>query len=141
MNSPVRTAEPRARTLRVPLTPLIDVVFILLLFFMLSSSFVRHQQIEFGAQPVAGDDSQPEEPRRVLLFADGRVRVAGEALTVSDPALDARLAGFAEEAVQVVVTATPDTPMQALVSLLDRVRAAGVTRLDLSESHDPEAGS
>jgi len=127
------------RPLRVSLTPLIDVVFILLLFFMLSSSFVRFQQIEFSSS--ADDESSvsaaPDESHRVLLHADGEVSVNEQRFNVDDPALSEQLKQWLEKAVTVTVTAEADASVQRLVSLLDHLRQQGITQLDLSESWQP----
>lgn len=49
---PLRYQQPSRR---LPLTPLIDCVFILLVFFMLQTNFLRHQEIEFAkAAGVSG---------------------------------------------------------------------------------------
>lgn len=58
-----------ARRRRLPLTPLVDVIFLLLLFFMLSSTFARHAEVELnfaGAAP-----GPPTQPVFVRLADDG----------------------------------------------------------------------
>lgn len=125
--------EHRARVLRVPLTPLIDVVFILLMFFMLSSSFVRFHQLEFHAVG-SGAVSEAPESARVLLETDGRLRIGAEVYDITDLRFERELARWRDESVTVVVAARPEVPVQTLVDLLDRLRDAGIQTLNLSES-------
>lgn len=125
--------EHRRRVLRVPLTPLIDVVFILLMFFMLSSSFVRFHQVEFRAAG-AGEAVESADPVRLLLETDGRLRVGTEVLDPAGARFARELAQWREDSATVVVAARSEVPLQALVDLLDRLRDAGIQALNLSES-------
>jgi biopolymer transport protein ExbD len=126
----------KRRVLRVPLTPLIDVVFILLLFFMLSSSFVRYRGIEFNAAAAGASESR-EEPQRVFLYEDGRVSLGETKWTVDSDAFREQLKQWRDEDVNVVVTPAAGTIIQTVVGLLDRIHVEGISRLNLSESFTP----
>ncbi|QDG77389.1 biopolymer transporter ExbD [Labrenzia sp. PHM005] len=60
----------------ISLTPLVDVIFLLLLFFMLSSTFSRFGQVEIGA-PAAGGGSGAM-PKAILSIKPGLMRLNGE---------------------------------------------------------------
>jgi len=65
------------RRKKISLTPLIDIVFILLLFFMLSSSFKRWQVIDLTSAQASehpGDESELE-PLFLLLYESGEVKL------------------------------------------------------------------
>jgi biopolymer transport protein ExbD len=71
--------EATSRARRLSLTSLIDVIFLLLLFFMLSSTFTRFAEVEIsGGEAVGGATGQPD----ILL------RLADEGLTVNGLAID-----------------------------------------------------
>lgn len=125
--------EHARRVLRVPLTPLIDVVFILLLFFMLSSSFARQQQIEFKAS-AAGTPLQQDEARRLLLHPRARVEVGDRLVEIGSAAYENLLAGWQREPRPITVAALQGVPVHELVALLDGLRAAGLANVDLAES-------
>jgi len=63
------------------MTPMIDIVFLLLIFYLVSNTMQRDQQ-ERGVTPPASTIGQPQdaEGRHVVfnVFADGRMRVAGQ---------------------------------------------------------------
>lgn len=126
--------DEQRRTLHVPLTPLIDVVFIMLLFFMLSSTFIRYQQIGFSSASTGAAEVVPDT-RSVLVAADGGFDVDGQRYVPGTPDSDALFAGWQRDNANVVVTARADTPVQTLISVLDGIRAAGVVNLKLSESY------
>lgn len=79
---PLEFATPVRRPL--PLTPLIDVVFLLLLFFMLASVFQKEGEIEIAA--AGSNASAPSTTRPVLVrvHADGRIDVNGESVSADD---------------------------------------------------------
>ncbi|WP_164513306.1 ExbD/TolR family protein [Thiosocius teredinicola] len=124
----------RRPTLHVPLTPLIDVVFIMLLFFMLSSTFVRYQQIGF-ASASTGSVEQVPDTRSVLVAADGSFDADGQRHVPGTALTDALFADWKRSDANVVVTAHADTPVQTLIRVLDSLRAAGIANLKLSESY------
>lgn len=131
-NSGFRTAG-RQRQL-ISLTPLIDVVFILLVFFMLASSFLDWRAIELSA-PGASSGGEPLEDAVLVEVRKDGIRLSGEALTRE--ALVQRMRDLlARDADRRVLVKTSDgVVMQETVAVLDRLTAAGVT--DLSLIADP----
>lgn len=125
---------PRRRQL-ISLTPLIDVVFILLIFFMLASSFLDWRTIPL-ATPAAGSRVASDlTPLQVRIHLDGRLVFEGEALELGQlrAAVRGRLAD--EPGRSVVVRPDDAVPLQRVVEVLDRVRdsGAGSVRLDRGE--------
>ncbi|MEM9783507.1 MAG: biopolymer transporter ExbD [Pseudomonadota bacterium] len=127
---PQRLASRPRRRLRISLTPLIDVVFILLIFFMLASSFLDWRSIRLTSAPAGFGASGVEGALLLDLTADGP-RLSGVAL--SDEALRDQLAGRIERDPEqrVLVRPRPDVEMQRMVDLLDTVAAAGVRNIAL----------
>ena len=118
----------QSRRTRISLTPLIDVVFILLMFFMLTSSFTRERQLELAAPVVDQAVTSESSPLRLLLSADGALATPKDPITVlSEQALLRRL----EKTRSVVLQPREDTDVQDIVSAMTRLRALGVTRLSL----------
>ncbi len=121
-----------SRALRPPLTALIDVVFILLLFFMLSSSFVRERQVEVKA--ASGGVANTAVPLRLIVRADGHVTVGGNDFALDSAAFAAEIQRWKLADSAIVVSAESDTAVQLLVTVLDRFAAAGLSRFSLAES-------
>jgi biopolymer transport protein ExbD len=117
------------RTL-IGLTPLIDVVFILLVFFMLASNFRNWRAIGLDA-PARGGGQGDGITVVLLLAADGRAVLDGEA--VAGEALGRRLAALAARAEPppVVVRAEPGVALQRAVDALAAARGAGLARVTL----------
>jgi biopolymer transport protein ExbD len=107
-------AVPFARR-RLPLTPLIDVIFLLLLFFMLTSTFVRFGEIELSATvPGTG---QPGE-RSEISF----VQLGAHRLTVNGVPVDIGAIAGELQPGRVLVSLDADASAQRLVDLLAEIR-------------------
>lgn len=129
------TSPPRRRA-RVSLTPLIDVVFILLVFFMLASSLLDWRSIEMDT--AAKTAAKPAKSESVIVepLTDG-IRLGGE--TVALDTLTERLRRRVEKTPdqRVLVKPAPGVVLQDAIIVLDRLSAAGVTNMSLIRSRKP----
>lgn len=120
----------------VTLTPLIDVVFLLLIFFMVTTTFVRESAMDIQLpEASAGEEAQEELPPSVLVHEDGRYRVgerdiAAGAENELRSALEQLLKEAPEEGLYVVADA--EAPHQAVVTAMDLARRLGVSRLSIA---------
>jgi len=123
-------SRPRRRA-RIGLTPLIDVVFILLVFFMLASSFIDRRAIEVNAPAAALGGSSLEGALLIELRETG-LRLGGR--QVSEAGLAARLAEHAARNPdqRVLIKPAPGVSLQRAVLLLDRVVAAGLAKVSFT---------
>ncbi|MEZ5530682.1 MAG: biopolymer transporter ExbD [Porticoccaceae bacterium] len=122
-----------SRRNRISLTPLIDVVFILLMFFMLTSSFTREKQLELSA-PVASQELQVvTEVERLVVGASGgleSLRSAGQELS------DDRLRELLADGRPVVLQPRREATVQNIVSAMSHLRELGVSRLSLANLYE-----
>ena len=128
--SPRLWDKPARRRPLISLTPLIDVVFILLVFFMLASSFLDWRAIELNVPIRVAGSASAERALRVEVLADG-LRLAGEPLTLDALAarMRERLAATPDQAV--LIQPARGVPLQRTVEVLDRLTAAGVANMSL----------
>ena len=119
-------ARPRRRP---SLTPMIDVVFLLLVFFMLAARFGQDGAIGITA---AGGNAPYSGPPRLVGIEAGSLTLNGVEL-----ALDALPAALSEltgaPADTIVLRAGPSADLQALTEVLSVLSAAGFTSLVLAE--------
>lgn len=128
----------------IGLTPLIDVVFILLLFFVVTTTFTRETQLRVDL-PEAASGAPPEaEPKQleVLIDAEGNFTLNGQALMVSD--LNSLTAALNKESggdvsLPLVISADAQTPHQAVVVAMDAAGRLGFSRLRITTVEAPEA--
>ena len=112
---------------RPNLTPMIDVVFLLLVFFMLASRFGTDLALPLSVASSGAAYSGP--PRLVDLSAES-LRLNGTAIDPNDLA-EALRALTDSPADAIILRAGEGADVQALVALMGRLSAAGFTRLVL----------
>ena len=125
-------ASPRPKQL-ISLTPLIDVVFILLLFFMLSSTFSRSQQIELKTAS-AGEKQQQTKSVNAVLLSDNEITLSGVSYHPASTEFSRELTKLVTDNKPVYLTAAKDVEIQQLISLIDRMHETGISNLNLRES-------
>ena len=132
---------PVARRRRIPLTPLIDVIFILIMFFLLSSTFGvwRPLEVSLGrGAPAGGTETQSVATVPAVLIVvkavqgEGRsaVTVNGRDLALAD--LAAELNRLAKAgAKDAVLLPAKGTDFQQIVRILDEARTSNLTSVRL----------
>ncbi len=118
----------------IDLTPLIDMVFILLIFFLVTSSFIRESTI----------DVQRPKAKTAVLDQDPKVTVtitADSQIWLNDAPVDIRLLrtrleqlGLAGAQGSAVILADAATPTGLLVKTMDQIRLAGITSISVAAS-------
>lgn len=113
------------------LTPLIDIVFLLLVFFMLTSHFVREENIKVDlpvAQSGAPDDSDYVQ---VVIDAQGRILLRDHFIDISElgPRLQEELAQQSEKVVR--IRGDRAATLGLAVGVLDAARNAGAEGVDI----------
>lgn len=114
----------------VALTPLIDVVFILLVFFMLSTRFGLWQDLPVHVTSPTSTPVQAEDDQRLIrIQSDGHVQLDGETLSLEQ--LAQALQASPERTTR--VSGADDAPIQAILRVVDILNEAGVddARLEL----------
>lgn len=121
-------APPRRRL--ISLTPLIDVVFILLVFFMLASNFNDWRRLSL-ATPTPGKAGHSAEGALLVRVSAATLDLDARPLTLDELAsiVGQRVAARPEQRVR--VQAGSEVSVQRLVDVLDRLQAAGAVNLSL----------
>lgn len=117
----------------VNITPLIDVVFLLLIFFMVSTTFKDNSEIEITL-PKASQAPQETLPQSIELTIDAegqyyvnQQRLVNTQLETIKRALK-QVAGEQESPV-IIIKADAKTPHQAVISAMDAARQLGFSKL------------
>ena len=114
------------------LTPLIDIVFLLLVFFMLTAHFVRDEGLPIELPEAASAVSlENNKPIEIAISSDGKITHAGEQLNPEqlETALAALLATKLEK--RVVIRGDVGASLGDSVKVLDAARQAGAAGVDI----------
>jgi biopolymer transport protein ExbD len=124
----------RKQTARFMLVPLIDVIFLLLTFFMLSSSIEPYSSVmlgEYGQEAESSvEPATPARPDLVLSVSRGGIQANGNSIALADVA--ATLAALRREGAETVIVFTRATAtVQDIVTVLDALRKASFTSVTI----------
>jgi biopolymer transport protein ExbD len=128
------------------LTSLIDVVLLLLIFFMVSTTFVSESRLKIQL-PQTGAEPAPEsqrDPIEVAVTASGEFRVDGKTLLNTSPAtLSAAVAKVAGERRDVPITIRADARAthQSVVTAMDVVGRLGFRAINIATVNEPAAAA
>lgn len=114
----------------ISLTPLIDVVFILLVFFMLASSFLDWRSITLDPPKQTGGSPSLEQAVLIEVREDG-LRLGGEVMSLDRVASRAAALLLKKPDRPVLVRPDDGVPVQDVVVVLDALTAGGVGNLSL----------
>lgn len=120
----------------ITLTPLIDVVFLLLIFFMVSATFRQETELELELPQAAREASaERERPLEVAIDAHGRIFVAGG--QVEPPTLAVLVAALRDVAAgrtdqPLLLRADGTAPHRLVVRVLDAAGQAGLSRIAIA---------
>ena len=128
----MKFASPAPDEAQVPLTPLIDVVFLLLLFFMLAATFGELNFLELELPRAAAAPETPAARLDLAVDAAGGWHLDGSALPAEPRARAARLRAALAAAPAVYVHAHALAPHGAVVQLVAEARAAGADSVRLA---------
>lgn len=125
----------------VNLTPLIDVVFLLLIFFMVSTTFTKETRLQLEL-PSAKGEAALEQPKaiEILISAKGQYQVNDQGLAGGDVQALMRAIQKASEGDTmrpVIITADANSPHQSVISAMDAAGQLGFVQLSIS-TQEPE---
>ena len=120
------------RKARIEMLPLIDIVFLLLVFFiyaMLSMAVHRGLPVNLPSSSTARIDKGPV--LSVTVRADGNIFLDKERISLEDLGKSLRKRARYEKETGVLLFADRSLPYQRLFRVLDKIRMAGLTRISL----------
>ena len=135
---PRRTEPPR-----IDITPLIDVVFLMLIFFMVSTTFDKQTQLKVDLPSAASKVEKEEETDRIEITIDpaGHFYVNERELVQHDaPALKRALQKIADGRLDmpVVVSGDRNAPLQSMMTVMDVSAQLGLARLSFVARHEAD---
>ena len=132
----------RKDDLDVNITPLIDIVFLLLIFFMVSTTFERESEIDVTLPEAAIDAPQEQnEVIEIVISSDGEFYVNGKRVVNKQVAtLKQALLKVADgrEDPPIIISADAKATHQSVVTVMDAARQLGFVHLSFATSQISE---
>ena len=115
---------------QLDIAPLIDVVFLLLIFFMLTSTFISQQGIRVNlpsavsAKPLPGED--------LVIFVDAKDRFVINKKAVTLKRLTASIEAAAKARSSILIKADKEASLGRVVEVWDLCRDAGISNINIA---------
>ncbi|MEZ4280919.1 MAG: biopolymer transporter ExbD [Myxococcota bacterium] len=116
----------------VDLTPMLDVVFIMLIFFIVTASFVKEAGVDVTRPPAV--TSEPKDKGNILIAITESGQIWIDRRAVDASSLQAHIERLHGENPQgaIVVQADKNSQNSLLVTVMDAARDAGVTQISIA---------
>ncbi|HEX5788966.1 MAG TPA: biopolymer transporter ExbD [Woeseiaceae bacterium] len=126
----------------VNLTSLIDVVLLLLIFFMVSTSFVKQSQIEIRLPETDAAEQVEESPERIdimitetgTVFMNGRELINNRPETIRNAL---RKVSGGDNSLPLTISADANAKHQYVVTSMDVAGRLGFTQINIATVNDP----
>ena len=134
-------APSRRAGAEITLTPLIDILFIVLLFLVLTATFTEQTVLRIALPKTATGERNPNEPGavRILVDANGNLYLDGRVRTLDDVGRQLQAIPEKDRAL-VTVSADEHASHGRVIQVVDVIRQAGILRLDI-ETFSAATGS
>ena len=123
----------RAKTIAaINVTPLVDVVLVLLIILMVSSTYIVAQTLKVQLPKARSTDGTADKPTKVELLKDGSLRFNDNKVTEAELTQKVKDAVAADPEMSLVVSADKDVQHGNVVHMLDIAKLAGVTKFAIN---------
>ena len=132
----------RSQEVGVDLTPLIDVVFLLLIFFMVSTTFTRENHLNIELPEASGERSEQQADMiDFVINADGQYRLNNRVLVNNRRETLVRAVtelADGDASLPFIITADARTPHEFVVRAMDVAGSLGFARLSITTERQGE---
>ncbi|MCH6565616.1 MAG: biopolymer transporter ExbD [Proteobacteria bacterium] len=125
----------------INLTPLIDVVFLLLIFFMVSTTFDTTSQLKIKLPEASQDEAiKPKQPLYLVINMEGKFFLNSRELSSQkSEALSLALQRVLDGSDRpIVIQSDAESPVQSLVTAMDVVARLGLTQVSIATTRPLE---
>lgn len=123
----------KRREASIPLSPMIDMIFLLLVFFILSTMFMSEVHTINIKMPIAKNTTvQHNNTFSVTLKKDGSVWLQDKPTDVESLVLEAAIESKRDDKFAVVIRADKEVDYGKVIELLDKLKTSGVKRFGMA---------
>jgi len=110
----------------IDITPMLDVVFIMLIFFVVTASFVKEEAIDFNSPPPNSNESPKVKPISLMIDADNQISIDSRNIDVrSVRSIVLRLKAEKPQA-DVAITVDGQANTKTVIAAVDAIRSANI---------------
>lgn len=122
----------RGRAVEINMAPLIDMIFILLIFFLVTTSFVKESGVTIERPSAASAVRQEKIHLMVGITADGKIQIEGNPIDIRSILPRMQRFNAKTPGGGVVIVADKDSATGDVIRVLDQCRLAGVQNISIA---------
>ena len=126
---------------KIDLTPMLDVVFILLIFFVVTATFLSETALNAASSQGEDEPPPPEDDKRNILFeigANNEIILNGNPRPIVETQIRSNIDQLRAENPEATVIIQPDllSDVETLVMIMDAARQAGIFDISIVDPED-----
>lgn len=118
---------------KINIIPLIDIIFILLIFFMLATNFRMKENIDFSLKATSGDSEQSDKKTlEIFIKNNAEILIRNNVLSLENPELigsNIKKVFFNEKFDEVLVLCNEIVNLQNLISIMDIIKEQNISNI------------
>ena len=120
----------------INITPMLDIVFIMLIFFIVTTSFVKEQGLEVSRPSNAPPKEVKQDKGPIVVKIDSSSLISVQGRVLEPRAVEANLERQKAEKPDspLIIAAHPAADTEALVTILDAAKAVGIASVSVATS-------
>lgn len=129
----------------INLIPFIDVLLVILIFLMLTTTYSKFTEIQLTL-PVANTEQMRDQPKEIIVAVGADGRYAVNKLVVGGKGVDMMAQALSDAAKGqsgsvIVISADATAPHQAVITVMEAARRAGLTQITFATQSSASAGT
>jgi len=127
--------EEKKELISINITPLIDIVFLLLVFFMLATSFMQKSSMEVNLASNEAEISEKKDFITIVLKKDGNLLIKSKLFTISNINKEIKKNLKINPNYKIIIKCNKKAEVQKVVRLIEEIRLAGTNKIKLVQQN------
>lgn len=116
---------------QIDMTPMLDIVFIMLIFFIVTTTFSNEKGLSANRPPDNPPTDQPSKALSIRIDADGQIQMAGRIVDIRRVVANTQTFLAENNTTTAAIQAHEDTEHGVVVEVMDQVKQAGITNVSV----------
>jgi biopolymer transport protein ExbD len=120
----------------IDMTPMLDIVFIMLIFFIVTTTFSNEKGLAANRPPDSPPTDLPSKALSVRIDADGTIQMGGRIVDIRRVVANTQTFLAENSTATAAIQAHEDTDHGVVVDVMDQVKQAGITNVSILVKKD-----
>jgi biopolymer transport protein ExbD len=116
----------------INVTPLVDIILVVLIIFMVTTSVIVREQIEVDLPKAASGDSKPATPMVIQVLPDGTYKLNGELVPLANIGSWAKAEKAKDPDTRAIIAADRSVRYEHVMDVIDTIKVNGVEKFALN---------